>query len=130
MVVKFFWDTSVDIVFDIRTNPESEPEHEIFTVYLRLHCEGIPGTPECGHGYMADPAGYDPGSAPYIILDYVEIRTAPDKDAFRRAVEADSLHVNDQDVIEVAVNLVDKLPDGLVEALNYAADECCDGGLL
>ncbi len=125
--VAFTWDTSVDIRFDIRTNPEAEPEIEDFTVDIRLHCEGIPGEPEHIPPYDR-PELYDPGSGPEITLERVEIRTELGKDVFRPAVAACYPDANDAAVIRAAEALVDSQPDGLVEALRDACEPDMERG--
>lgn len=121
-MVAFYYDTSVDIRFDIRTEPEAEPEYESFTVDVRLHLDGSysPGVPARIHYDEYD----HPAEGPDIelSLERVEIRTNPKADEFRPAVGACYPDANDQAVIDAAEELVDERPDGLIEAL---IEECC-----
>jgi hypothetical protein len=122
----FFYDTTVTIKFPLPAHPEAEAEYESEDFDIRIHCEGHLGTPESGR--FGNPENYDHGCDPEVILKRVEIRTVPDKDVFRPARaplylgDMDS----DRDIIGAAENIVEDMPDGLLDALRDAVGEECE----
>ena len=105
-------------------------------VPVRLHCGGIPGTPETGR--FGAPENYDPGSGDEIWLERVEIgeEYAHLTNAvseirvryLRFAVSGDAAGPNDQAIIDAAERYVDDPPDALVEEMYEAGEPDPDRG--
>lgn len=98
-------------------------------VDVRLHCRGMPGTPETGRIAYGPPENYDPGSGAEIWLEKVEIgedyayltnAVSEIRTRWRLAIKSDAAGPNDQAVINAAEDYVDDDPYG---RLSDALDE-------